>query len=786
MAHPCIALKMKRLFHMGPRICGERSAILLSLAAIGSFPTVRSAVAQEVDGHLGAAAAVSDAVERVGARTEFEARLATGDIRVDGRLDEPAWATADSVPLPWETSPGDNRPAPVETACYVLFDPRRLYFACRAFDPDPGAIRAFITDRDDVTGHDRVVLSLDPFDDARRAFEFTVTALGVQADAVYDEQTGVADDSWDAIWESAGRIDDDGYVVELAIPFRSLRFPDNDDLQRWGFHARRRWPRSNLVELRSMRWDRGNACQLCQANVLTGIRQVSPGLNLEVTPTLTARRADVRPSPDGEFQNGSFDPEPGLDLRWNPTSGVALNLTANPDFSQVEADAPQLDANNRFALLFAEKRPFFLEGADFFSTPLRAVFTRTVADPVGGTKATGKIGGNAWGAMFTLDRLNNLLFPGNQGSSPASLEDEVAATVVRFRRDVGASGAVGALYTGRLSDEYSNHVVGADAFFRPLPALSLRTQYLHSATRYPAGIAAEHQQPGGRFAGDAARLSATLANREWSLHVNASALSPGFRADAGFIPQVDNRGIEAWGGRSVFPDNDGFFTRVGASAGGWHYENWEGRLTEDGAWFSTSFDGPWQSNVWTSPTWLRSYYDGRTYGLFELWGGASLQPTGNFSLAIDGVVGDGIDFRNSRRGRQLALRPSLGLRVGRHLDLRASGSFQRMTFDGARIFTALVSQLRAVYNLDPRTFVRAVLQYRDTDRNSATNPGLATLEDRGLSTQLLFSYKVNPLTVLFVGYSDERRAEDPVDGDVIPLTQTDRALFIKLGYAWRP
>lgn len=718
-------------------------------------------------------------------RLAFEARPAPGEIRVDGLLDEPAWTAAQTIPLAWETAPGDNGPAPVDTECQALFDPERLYFACRAFDPEPGSIRAFITDRDDVDGHDRIVLSLDPFDDARRAFEFTVTALGVQGDATYDEQTGTADDSWDAIWQSAGRLTEDGYVIELSIPFRSLRFPDIEGIHRWGFHARRWWPRSNRVEVRSMRWDRGNACMLCQANHLTGIREVSPGLNVEVTPTLTARRADRRPLEEPEFRNGAIEPEPGLDLRWSPTSDLALNLTANPDFSQVEADAPQVEVNNRFALFFPEKRPFFLEGADFFSTPLQAVFTRTVADPLGGAKATGKIGGNAVGAMVTLDRVNNLIFPGNQGSASVALDDRVTGAVGRFRRDIGASSTVGGLYTGRLGSDYANHVVGTDAFFRPLPALSVRAQLLHSETRYPDPVATANAQPRGHFGGDAASLRAQFSNREWRLFLVASALSPGFRADAGFIPQVDNRGLDVWGSRHFFPDG-GFFSRIGGGAGGWHYEDWEGRLTGEGVWLNASFDGPWQSNVWVNPNWIRRWFDGATYDVFELWGGASLRPTGNLRLGVDGLVGDGIDFRNGRKGRQLRVSPLVELRAGRHVDLRLSASLQRMTHVGDEVFTALVSQVRAVYNLDPRTFVRVLLQYRDTDRSATTNPGLETLEDRGLSTRVLFSYKLNPLTVLFVGYSDDRRGEDPVDGAVVPLTQTERAFFVKLGYAWRP
>ncbi|HSR42269.1 MAG TPA: DUF5916 domain-containing protein, partial [Longimicrobiales bacterium] len=393
-----------------------------------------------------------------GRRIEYPVRPAASAIDVDGRLEEPGWLAAEPIPLPWETAPGDNAPAPVRTECYVTFDEERLYLACVARDPDPDRIRAYITDRDDTEGHDRVVFALDPFDDARRAFEFGVSALGVQSDAVFEEQSGESDASWDAIWSSAGRIAPEGWVVEAAIPFRSLRFPAGGD-RAWGFHVRREWPRSDRVETRSMHWDRDRACQLCQANRVTGISGVSPGLDVELVPTLTARVAEARRDfPAGELEGPGPEPEVGLDARWGVTTDLTLNATLNPDFSQVEADAPQLDANTRFALFFPEKRPFFLEGAELFRTPVEAVFTRTVVDPVVGMKATGKLGASAVGAMVALDETNVLLLPGNQGSESVSLDQRVLSAVGRFRRDVGASGTVGALYTARVADGYGNHV----------------------------------------------------------------------------------------------------------------------------------------------------------------------------------------------------------------------------------------------------------------------------------------------------------------------------------------
>jgi hypothetical protein len=325
------------------------------------------------------------------ANSIFPVREAASAMHIDARLDELAWQQAEVIPLPIEISPRDNVPADLETHCRVTFDAANLYIGCEAFDPDPSSIRAYITNRDRIIGnHDRISFLVDPFNDSRRGFVFEVSAVGVQADLAYDEQTDF-DASWDGIWSSAGRITGRGYVIEAAIPFQTLRFPASTDVQTWRFWINRMRPRSEFVIMRTNTRLRGESCELCQAHLLQGFTGMQPGLNVEVVPTLTGRQSTSRAEsfPDGPLASGPVKVEPGLDARWNMTTNMSLNATINPDFSQVEADAPQLDANNAFALRFTEKRPFFLEGADLFRTPIEAVFTRSVTDPVAGTKLTG-------------------------------------------------------------------------------------------------------------------------------------------------------------------------------------------------------------------------------------------------------------------------------------------------------------------------------------------------------------------------------------------------------------
>lgn len=706
---------------------------------------------------------------------------------MDGTLDEPFWATAATVRLPWEVDPGDNAPAPVVTECRFSHDETRLLVGCAARDPEPDRIRAYLTDRDDIGRHDRIVLTLDTFDDERRAFEFGVSALGVQWDAIYDEATDRSDASWDGVWSSAGRITERGYEVEMAIPFRSLRFPGAREVQTWGFYVRRHWPRSEAVELRSVRWNRGDACVLCQAADLTGIVDVSPGINLEVVPTVTADRTD-RAGEGGGLTSGDVSSELGFDLRWSPTTALALNATANPDFSQVEADAPQLDVNRRFALFFPEKRPFFLEGADFFSTPIQAVFTRSVADPSFGTKLTGKLGGSVLGAMVVRDEVNNLLLPGNQGSGLASIDQSVTGFFGRWRRDVGASNTVGALYTGRFAEGYENQVFGVDATLQLLSALTVRSQYLHSVTDDPPDVfgAAGDGTEGGRYGGDALHVEAAYADREWRASLRVRALSPEFRADAGFVPQVDVKGVNLLAGRTFWASEGSPLTSFDVSAGGWHNDDWAGRLTDRGLFGNVTVSGPWQSSLWVNPQLTEQWLAGRTHTLGRFWYGGSVRPTGVLTLDYFGFVGGALDFANDRAARQVTVSPGAQLRLGRHLDLRASVRWERLRHAGADVFTASASEARAVYGFNPRAFARAIVQLERTSRNPDEHPFPVRSSETELRTQLLFAYTLTPLSALHVGYGDVHGGHTSPDRGRVELSQQRRTFFVKLGYGWRP
>ncbi len=717
----------------------------------------------------------------------FTVRPAEGPIRLDGSLDDPGWRGTTEMPLDWEWTPGDNTTPPVRSVCRITYDASSLYIGCRAFDPHPAEIRARYFSRDDI---ERLVLDdhfnivVDPFDDRRRGFEFRVSALGGQADALLSTAEGFEDWSWDAIWGTAGRIDDLGYTVEIAIPFKSLRFPRTAGVQTWGFILERSYPRSVRHRIQSGPRDRNNTCLLCEANKVTGFRGIAPGRNIEVDPAVTGSRTDLRAQlPDGPLAQGDVDPAFGVDFRWGISPNLTLNTTGNPDFSQVEADVAQLDVNTRFALFFPEKRPFFLEGADLFNTPIQAVFTRTVADPDAGLKLSGKVGSSsasAIGVFAARDATTNLLFPSNQGSVGGSLAQEAYTTVGRFRRDFGRSSFVGGLYTGRFGAGYANQVAGVDLFHQFDPSTSLRLQYLGSRTKYPDSTAQAAGQPLESFSGGAASLELNRTTADWMVDLTYGDLSPGFRADVGFVPRVDTRNI---GGSLVrtWRQASGWFTQI--LAGTLYGRTWDhaGDLTDESFSLFVNYFGPLQSVVTFSPGHARTRFAGTVFDLNAAEVTFTLQPRGDVVLGASGTVGQVIDFTNVRRSSQVSVGPSLRLSLGRGLGVDVSHLYQRMTHEGDRVFTANLFQGRLIYNFNVRTFVRAIVQYRSVDRNVAVYSVPVSAFDEGLFGQLLFSYKVNPQTVLFIGYSDNQAGTRSYD-----LTRTNRTFFAKMGYALRP
>jgi hypothetical protein len=727
----------------------------------------------------------------------FQVSRAASPVRIDGVLDEEAWASATVFPLPFEWQPGDNIPAPVKTECLVTYDFHNLYIAFRCFDPEPRKIRAHLMDRDDsdkLILDDHVNFMIDCFNDERRGFEFRVNPLGVQADANFSESEGYEDFSWDAIWDATGKITDWGYAIEVAIPFNQLRFKKTEGPQTWSFSAERSWPRDARHRITSYVRSRNVACVICQFNKLTGFEGIMPSRNIELNPTLTGTRTDEIPAggfPDQPLENGKGKVDPGLTAKWGVTPNLILNAAANPDFSQVEADVAQLQVNRRFALFYPEKRPFFLEGADFFLTPVQAVFTRTVADPLWGTKVTGKVGRTAVGVFAAQDEVTNLLFPSNQGTALGALESaegnpiDSYGGVVRVRQDVGRMSTVGVLYTGRTGPDYYNHVGGVDGFLRFNENHSLTFQYLRSETDYPADIAETFGQSDTRFGGNAFHLSYDYWSRNWIANAAYQDLGSGFRADYGFVPRVDTRDAMAAVFRQFWGKPGGWFNVIRLGFQGEYIYDHAGKLTDRYLVAGLMYQGQLETQVNVHGVFARTYYGGQDFDTALATVNSHIRPFSGSEFGLEASAGEAVDYANLRLANVMALGPQLTLNLGRHFNVTASDAYERLYLSGQTIYTVNLLQGRFIYNFSTRAFVRAIVQYQDLRQNPDMYAAPVDPRQQHVFTQFLFSYKLNPRTVFFLGYSDNSLGGELDASGLgrVAITRTDRTFFLKISYA---
>ena len=709
---------------------------------------------------------------------------ASGDIVVDGVLDEEIWMHALVIPLKWETNPGENIPAPVDTFAYLVENGAQLLVAFDAHDPNPDEIRGYLRDRDASYNDDFVGVVLDTFNDQRRAFEFFVNPLGAQMDLTMDDVNGNESDSWDAIWDSAGRIDGHGFIVEIAIPFSQLRFSNTGGEQIWGLDALRFYPRTDRSRISNNKQERGRNCYLCQLSKIRGFQAAEPGKDLEVVPSITGSRTDTRDEAAGGLVSGDPDYEAGLNLSWGITPDMTANIAVNPDFSQVEADVAELDVNNQFAIFYPEKRPFFLEGADYFSTPINAVFTRTVADPDFGAKLTGSGSSNTYGVFAAKDAVTNLLFPGPLGSSSDSLERSNKAFVGRYRRSYGAASTVGALVTSRSATDYSNDLAGIDGRVRIGDQHSVRYQYLHSQTQYPDDVVTAFDQPSGAFSGDALQVNYDYSVRNWFAFANYRDMDPGFRADSGFVSQVDVEQRFAGFGHVWHGDGGQWWNRLQVNVNGGGTYDTHGQRLNKNAQANFSFQGPLQSFAQIGFAQGQEFYDNRLYDITRAFMYGQFRPRGGLNISMSLSSGDQIDYANSRLGDDLRIQSSVDWNANRHLLVRMRLTSEQLDAkSGESIFDATLADVRLTWQFNIRSFVRLTLQHQDVDRNAAlyTDPS-TNARSTSRATQLLYSYKLNPQTVVFAGYSD-----NAIENDDLPsLTPTQRTFFLKFSYAWIP
>ncbi len=700
-------------------------------------------------------------------------------MHIDGIIDEKIWKKALVLELKYEVRPGENIPPPVRTEVLLAYDETNLYIAFRAYDPNPSEIRAHLQDRDNLGGDDWVAVMLDTFNDERRCFDFIVTALGVQADLI--ETATNEDISWDAIWDSAGRINDWGYAVEMEIPFTSLRFQRNDGPQIWSFDATRRYPRSKPHHIGLFPRDRSNNCYLCQAVKISGFEHATPGHNLEISPTAYAVRTDERTDfPDGDFQVRDQKTEAGLTAHWGMTPNLTLSATINPDFSQVEADSLQLDINEPFALFYPERRPFFTEGTDFFAHPmLDIVYTRTMRDPSFGLKLSGKEGAHTVGAYMVRDEFTNLIFPGSQSSNSTSLRMKSTASIFRYKRDVGNRYTFGFFFTDREAEDYFNRVFEFDSDIRLTNTDRIQLQVMGSSTMYPDETAAEFDQQQGSFNDRAISFEYDHDTRTIGWWADYEEVGTGFRADLGFIPRVDYRNLEGGVNYTWNAKPGCWWSRLWLGSEFNLFNDFDGNLLYKAASLTFVYEGPLQSNSVIHYRRLREAFNGVEFEQNLLYLYNSLNPSGDYNLGVEVLLGDRIDYANTRLGKRLQIAPYIEYKLGLHLRLSAAHTYERLNVEEGRLYTANISRITALYQFNTRAFFRSILQYIDYRYNVELYNDAIDPEYKRLTSQLLFSYKINPRTMLFIGYSDNH-----YNTQYSGIVQSERTFFVKLGYAW--
>ena len=704
--------------------------------------------------------------------------------KIDGVLDEPAWQQATTIELDYVVEPDAGAPAPVRTEVMLYEDGEHLYVAFKAYDPEPEKIRASLRDRDTLWQDDNVALIIDTFNSERSGFEFFVNPLGAQGDALMTDVTQWEEDSsWDAIWDSAGQITDEGYVVEISIPFNALRFPDSQEKLTWNIAAWRNYPRNNKIQMSHYNNDRNRTCTLCQFDQFEGFKDIRRGKNFQLTPTTTISKNETREDAFSPWDNTGTEADAGIDLRWGLDQHTVLNATINPDFSQVESDANQLSVNDTYSLFFEEKRPFFLDGANYFSTDLlNLVHTRNIADPDYGIKISGKRDAHSFGLMAANDLQTNFIIPGNEGSDIAELNRDSEILIARYKLDVGERNNIGLALTDRQGEDYRNTLLSVDGALWFEQQHSLRYQIAYSDSENPESLQEEFELAPDQQ-GHAAMLRYRYANATSSVFGSFQDVSEDFRADLGFFRKVDYRKF-ALGGSHTWYNKPGSTWKNYSVVGDYDksYDQ-SGKLLEEEAEIYAEIAGPKQSYAEIGLIHRDRLYDEVYFTETQWTAFGKFTPVGGLEVKAFARIGDQIDFANTQLGEVFNIEGTIVWQAGRHVEAEISHTYNYLDVDNQRLYTANLSDVRISYQFDARNRLRLVLQHTDIERDLGlyNEPEDEDALSKDFSAQLLYSYKINPQTLFFLGFSSGAYQDDEID----KMENTSKSVFAKFSYAWQ-
>ena len=718
-----------------------------------------------------------------------------GRIHIDGMLDDGGWDQAAKIGDFFETDPGDNVEPSVETEVRLTYDRHALYVAFHCYD-DPATIRATLSDRDQFRADDIIFIVLDTFRNYQTAYQLGVNPYGLQVDIFrhLDDQDG----TFDLVWHSAGQIVEDGWVCEISIPFKSLRFPDKKE-QEWGFHCIRFRPRGSYEEISWAPLDRDDPCFLCQAGILKGIHSVSAGRNLEILPYgISFQTGSMSDSddPGSSFKNGNVEANTGFNIKYGLTSDLTLDFAYEPDFSQVESDVAQIDINTTFALFYPEKRPFFLEGSDIFGSEIHGIYTRTINDPILAAKLTGRVNRTSLGFILAKDDKTPFIVPLQEQSIFVKSDMKSVSNILRLKQDVWEDSFVGLMATNREGTSGYNRLAGIDASLRFLSDYRLTVQALQSWTKEPSDTSliedgqtltfGEDQYTAG-FDGecfDGLGLSVALSRsaRHWNFRLSYEDLPPTFRADNGFVDRNDFRTFFAWTGLLFRPDTrifDQIFPRIVSS---WRYDH-RGSLEES---FKERWVGPEVELLFKTQTRVQmgglvvndEHFRGMWHkGVHRGWLRANTYFSEFISGGIDVTLGDFIYRGDSTfvgYGHELSLNASV--KFSSQFVLETTYEWDRLAEyrGGPEKFDGYILRNKATYQFTRRLFLRLLTQYNSFDDRMEIDP--------------LISYKINPFTVFYAGSTIDFMPcsnSCAMNFEMFRLrgwTKTDRQFFVKFQY----
>ena len=711
----------------------------------------------------------------------------TQTITIDGNLDDPGWQAASRIQNFSEFQPDDNVAPPEKTIALVTYDQSNLYVAFRAYG-NPNDLRVSLRDRDAMFSDDFVGVFLNTYGNQEWAYELLANPLGIQGDG---RMTQMSEDmSFDVVFQSNGKITETGYQVEFAIPFRSLRFPA-DNSEPWRVTFYRNLPRDSRHQISWAAINRDNPCLLCQLGYLEGLKGISPGRNLELLPeTIISRRGYLQDDedPNSDFITRGINAEASLGLKYNLSSNRTIDVTLNPDFSQVEADAAQIDVNTTFALSYPERRPFFQEGSDLFETWMDLVYTRSINDPSLAAKLTGRYGNTNVAYIGARDERSPVILPFEEQSEFVGGDTRIRSTsnILRMKQNFAEGSHMGLLVTDRRFDVGgSESVVSADFNHRFLQNYRIQSQFTLSRTVEPqdtsltSGINAitfgeegyTSVFDGEKFLGHVLYTSIERDARVWDIDLSYREYSPTFRAGNGFITQNNRHHIGGSTDWEFWPESkwiDRYST--GLDVGYiWNYDN----IRKD-QWLVPFFNATLIKQTHLNLHYIVSH---ERFQEIEFPGIRRIHL--NINSDFSQRMSAGMYLMTGRTIARKEDPPILGraFEIGfwstvkplQQLVIQPEIDFSKMQHPNTEttIYEGYILRTRINYQFTRRLFIRVFLQYNDFGNYVDFDP--------------LFTYRINALSVVYIGTTHDYHAF----GTPVRYIQTGRQYFLKVRYLFQ-